>query len=361
MNVLLIKTSSMGDIIHTLPALTDAMQAIPGIQFDWVVEESFKEIPTWHPAVRHVYPIPLRRWLRQPLQAITSQAFKDFFKTMRRSSYYLVLDAQGLTKSALLAWMVKAPRHGLGRGSAREWLAALTYQHRYRVSWELHAVERLRLLFSKVLSYPLQDSTPHYGIDVKKLPSYAMPTHPYVIFLSGTTWATKHWPESYWQQLAVLVAQQGTHILLPWGTDAERLRAEKIAAMAPGYSTVLPKLSLSTLATLFSKAMALVSVDTGLGHLACALHRPTISIYGPTSAKLTGTLGPAQIHLSTDFTCSPCFLRECTFKTSNAVMPPCYDTVNPTRVWQSLQTLLTTTPTLISLNGGSLDGSDLVE
>jgi heptosyltransferase-1 len=350
MKVLVIKTSSMGDVIHTLPALTDAMAAIPGIQFDWVVETAFQEIPAWHKAVNQVFAISLRAWLRQPLKSFFSSEFKTLVKTLRNTSYDAVIDAQGLVKSAWLTRLIKAPRHGLGRGSAREWLASFAYNQCHQVSWQLHAVERVRALFASALGYEVPNTMPDYGLHLDfPMPVEIPAQKSFVVFLHGTTWATKHWPDTFWCELATLAAACDTQILLPWGNETERLRAEKIAQAAPLHAQVLPRLSLSALAALFSKANALVAVDTGLGHLACALHRPTISIYGPTSAVLTGTLGPGQIHLSADFPCSPCFLRECSFKeeAQKQGFAPCYQTVSPLRVWRALQSFIQPNEVLI--------------
>ena len=102
MRVLLVKTSSLGDVIHTLPALTDAQRAIPGIQFDWVVEEGFAEIPAWHPAVAQVIPVAIRRWRKHPLQTLRSGEWRRFKARLRETHYDLVIDAQGLLKSAWL-------------------------------------------------------------------------------------------------------------------------------------------------------------------------------------------------------------------------------------------------------------------
>ncbi|HIQ53746.1 MAG TPA: lipopolysaccharide heptosyltransferase I, partial [Pseudomonas pachastrellae] len=146
MRVLLIKTSSLGDVIHTLPALTDAARAIPGIRFDWVVEEGFAEIPSWHPAVDAVIPVAIRRWRKKPLQAVRSGEWGNFKRRLRETQYDLVIDAQGLLKSAWLTRYARAEVVGLDKSSAREPLAARFYQRRLAVAWGQHAVERTRQL-----------------------------------------------------------------------------------------------------------------------------------------------------------------------------------------------------------------------
>lgn len=193
MRVLIIKTSSLGDVIHTLPALTDAAQAIPGIRFDWVVEEGFAEIPCWHPAVDQVIPVAIRRWRKNLWQTIKSGEWKAFKQRVRERKYDLVIDAQGLVKSAWLTRYVKAPVAGLDRYSAREGWASRFYDRRLSVATGQHAVERVRQLFAMALAYDLPEGIGNYGLDLERL--QLPPAAPYVVFLHGTTWATKRWPK----------------------------------------------------------------------------------------------------------------------------------------------------------------------
>ncbi len=196
MRVLLVKTSSLGDVIHTLPALTDAARAIPGIQFDWVVEEGFAEIPAWHPAVARVIPVAIRRWRKNLWQTLRNGEWRRFKQRLKEVDYDLVIDAQGLLKSAWLTRYVgKTPVAGLDRDSAREPLASRFYRRAYPVAWGQHAVERTRQLFAQALDYPLPESVGDYGLDREQLAD-ADPGAPYLVFLHGTTWDTKHWPEA---------------------------------------------------------------------------------------------------------------------------------------------------------------------
>lgn len=336
--ILIIKTSSLGDVIHTLPAVTDAVNAYPDIRFDWVVEQGFAEIPRLHPAVDHVIPIAFRKWRQQPLQAWREQSWQQFFNALRAQQYDLILDAQGLVKSALITRLARGPRCGLDWQSARESLASLFYQKHCRVVFEQQAVLRVRQLFAQALNYTLPNTSADYGLVRANLPQPNI-TKPYVIFLHGTTWATKHWPEIYWQQLAQLVNAYGMHILLPWGNATEQARAQRIAE-STNKATVLPKSSLVEIASILAHAQAAIAVDTGLGHLAAALAVPTISLYGPTDPTRTGTVGEAQQHMTVEFSCAPCWQRECTYKGSAEVQPPCFATIKPQQVWQELQQLL---------------------
>ena len=347
MRVLLVKTSSLGDVIHALPALTDAARAIPGITFDWVVEEGFAEIPTWHPAVGKVIPVAIRRWRKNIWQTIKSGEWRRFKQSLRAEKYDLVIDAQGLVKSAWLTRYVNAPVAGLDKNSAREPLASRFYQRRLAVARGQHAVERLRQLFAVALGYDLPKGLGDYGLDVERL--IELPRNkPYVLFLHGTTWDTKHWPEVYWRDLALRMADKGVEVRLPWGNPAEKARAERIANGLSN-AVVLPKLNLAGVARVLASASACVAVDTGLGHLAAALDVPTISLFGPTNPDLTGAYGKVQIHLASDFPCAPCLQKKCTYQPTaqdqqrfdlKSEWPLCFTRLNPERVASRLSTLL---------------------
>jgi len=344
--VLIIKTSSLGDVIHTLPALTDAAHAIPGIRFDWVVEEGFAEIPSWHPAVDEVIPVAIRRWRKHLWQTIRSGEWKAFKQRVRARKYDLVIDAQGLVKSAWLTRLVKAPVAGLDRYSAREGWASRFYDRRLSVAVGQHAVERVRQLFALALAYDLPEGIGNYGLDLDRL--QLPPAAPYVVFLHGTTWATKHWPEAYWRELAERLGRRKLQVRLPWGNQAEKDRAERIA-QGLNNCQVLPKLNLAGVARVLAAAKACVAVDTGLGHLAAALDVPTISLFGPTNPGLTGAYGRVQVHQASDFPCAPCLQKKCTYKPSaddlrrfdlKREWPLCFTRLNPEHVASRLSALL---------------------
>ncbi len=334
MRVLLIKTSSMGDLIHTLPALTDAGKAIPGIRFDWVAEDSFKEIPAWHPLVDRVIPVALRRWRKGLLSKETRQEWRHLRHELQAQPYDLVLDAQGLMKSSFLTLFAKGRRAGLDFHSARESLAALFYQQKHTVNFYQHAVVRMRQLFSLSLGYDLPVTPPDFGVLREQFQSPAS-AEPYVVFLHGTTWPSKQWPEEYWQSLARRVEQQGWRVKISGGNAEEQERAARIAAGNP-IVDVLPRLTIKQMAELLAGSQAAVAVDTGFGHLAAALDVPTVSIYGSTNAEYTGALGPSSVLLSAAFPCSPCLSRACTYRSQAVVTPACYGTVPPEKVWEAL-------------------------
>jgi len=325
--VLLIKTSSLGDVVHTLPALTDAQRAIPGIQFDWVVEEGFSEIPAWHPAVAQVIPVAIRRWRKNLWQTLRSGEWRRFKARLRETRYDLVIDAQGLLKSAWLTRYVKAPVAGLDRDSARESLASRFYDRRYAVPRDQHALERVRQLFAQALGYELPQGIGDYGLDRAQLATPG--EEPYLLFLHGTTWPSKHWPEAYWRELAERMSAFGWAIRLPWGNAEEKARAERIAEGIAGAS-VLPRLNLGGVAKVVAGARACVAVDTGLGHLAAALDVPSISLYGPTLPGRVGAYGRSQVHL--------CASGPDAGKGDR--VKPCFDDLLPERVASELKALL---------------------
>ena len=297
MKVLVVKMSSLGDVIHTLPALGDATAALPGISFDWVVEEAFAEIPSWHRAVDRVIPVAIRRWRKHPFRAFTGPEWRAARSALRERPYDAVIDAQGLIKSALITRLVRAPRYGMDRASAREGLAALACDHRINVPRELHAVERTRLLFALALSYPLPATMGDYGLqDTFTANREAGRAHPALMFFHGTARAQKLWPEDHWVTLAGLAGAAGYAVQLPWGNEEERQRAGRIAARADNVE-VLPGLSLRELGGMLRQAHGAVAVDTGLGHLSAALDVPTVSLYGPTNTQLIGAYGRNQVHI----------------------------------------------------------------
>jgi len=336
LRVLLIKMSSLGDVVHTLPAVTDA--AAHGVVFDWVVEEAFAPIAAAHPGVRRVLPIAWRRWRRN--LAGERAALSDFVRTLRAERYDLILDAQGLIKSAAVALMGRGEvRAGLNFTSAREPWSAFAAGQRLNVPVGDHAVERVRTLFAGALGYPLPVSEPDFGLND------ALGTSDTCLLLHGTTWASKHWPESMWAALAVMLAEDGWRVAVPWGSEEERLRAHRIAA-GTDRAEVLPPLDLNRIGEEIAGAGLVVGVDSGLVHLAGAMNRPTVVIYGSTSAVRTGVLGRRVVNLQSELHCSPCLARDCRYRgealvwRDEVVEPACYALVSPERVRDEAMKLL---------------------
>jgi len=336
LRILVVKLTSMGDALHLLPALSDLSENYPKAKVDWMIEDSFVDIPTWHKSVDKIIPVSTRRWRKFTLTNL--REFWAFFKQLRARRYDLVLDAQGLMKSSGLGWLAKLNRGGKRIGfsadSIKEKPAARFYHIKILVERQLHAIDRIRQLFAQALDYPLVSSSPKYSINLpmQKLSSTNQPS---IFFFPGTTWPSKHIPDSHWRELAELILDDGYQIKISWGTDAEKLRAQWIAQDRANID-VLPKSSLTELACLLHGATGAIAVDTGLGHLAAGLGVPAVSVYGATNSKLTGAKGEKQILLQSDYPCSPCFLKECNKLNSQVITPPCYLRLGPADIWQAL-------------------------
>jgi heptosyltransferase-1 len=324
---LVVKMSSLGDVIHTLPALTDAAAALPGIQFDWVVEEAFAEIPAWHRAVDRVIPVALRRWRKRPLRDFTGPQWRAMRASLREYNYDAVIDAQGLLKSAFISRLVPAPRYGMDKATVRERLAALAYDHTVHVPRDMHAVERSRLLFAGALAYPLPDGPGTYGVQ-DAVPPESVKRSPGLLFFHGSARAEKLWPEEQWVVLADLAGAAGYCVWLPWGNDEEQGRARRIAGQADA-AQVLPRQTLRELAAMLQAVSGVVAVDTGLGHLSAAFAVPTVSLYGPTRTRLIGAYGSNQVHLESPL-----------HPDASAGAAALMQAITPDTVWQALQAVV---------------------
>lgn len=287
--ILIIKTSSLGDVVHALPAVSDIARHCPDIAVDWMVEESFSAIPALHPAVRRIIPVATRRWRKSPFSKDTRHELAALRRRLREGSYDLTIDLQGLIKSALLGWLVPAHRTGYAWSSAREPWATLAYQEKFAIPWNLHAVERNRLLAAQALGYS-PDPEVRYGLKLPGAPPDWAPSEPYAVLLHATSRPHKEWPESYWIELGVRLHQQGLRAIIPGGSAIERDRAARLASGIPS-AVAAPVMNLAALAALLAHARCVVGVDTGLSHLATALNRPVVAIFTATRPEDTGVYG----------------------------------------------------------------------
>ena len=282
--LLIVKTSSLGDVVHALPAISDIAGARPGWEIDWICEDAFADIPALHAGVGRVIPCSIRKWRRSWWSRQTRREVADFRQAARATAYDVVLDLQGLLKSAWIVRQAVGERHGYAWDSAREPLATIAYDVRHRVAWNQHAITRNRMLAAAALGYAVEGE-PRYGVTA---PAPDVPDGPpYVVALHATSRADKLWPEADWRRLLAAVSARRMRIVLPWGTPAERARAEGLAAGLPG-AEVPARMSPRELAVLFAGARAVVGVDTGLVHLAVAVGTPALALFGPTDPALTG-------------------------------------------------------------------------
>ena len=286
--VLLVKTSSLGDVIHALPAVSDMRAAMPSLQIDWLVEESLSAIPQLHAGVSAVIPVAFRRWRRSFWHAATRREIAGFVARLREHSYDAVIDAQGLFKSAALSLIARGRRYGLDFKSARE-PVGFFYQQRFRIGWHLHAVERNRLLVARALGFPLQRPCA-YGISATPRAFDWLSYPRYAVLLHATSGDYKLWPEDHWVALAEALHERGVAPVLTWGNDREHARCMRLAARMRE-ATIAPALDFGALAGLFAGAQVVIGVDTGLSHLAAALGVPTVGIYLGTDPAATGLYG----------------------------------------------------------------------
>jgi heptosyltransferase-1 len=305
--VLLVKTSSLGDVVHNLPVVDDLHRALPGVTVDWLVEQAFAEVPALHPGVHEVIPCALRRWRSRPWAAETRSGWRRMRARLSAHPYDLVVDTQGLLKSALLARLATGPRAGFDRSSVREPLATHLYQRLYLVPRTLHALERNRQLVALAAGYTL-DGPPSYGLRLRDGGSAAGGAgtnvdgdwdgrSPFAVLLHATARAEKLWPESAWIALGrALHDRLGLRVVIPWGSDSERARAERLAAAIPG-ARVPPHGGLADLARGLAQAAVVIGVDTGLLHLASAVGVRCIGIYVATDPARNG-LYPASVGLN---------------------------------------------------------------
>lgn len=337
MQVLIVKLSSMGDLVQALPALTDARNAIATIEFDWVVDESFAEIPSWHPAVRTTIKTAHRRWRKNLFKAWRSGELGRFKKQLRAIEYDYVIDAQSNIKSSTVTRMSRGLKCGPDKKSVREAGAHLAYKQTYSIPRNQLAINRLRQLFSQVLGYPLPTSAPDFGLANTSWPepSVPWPTRPYLVLVHNASWDNKCWVNEHWRQLIKLAGDNGYDILLPWGAQWEREQAEELA-QGFDHATVLPRLPLGEIASLLNRSAGAICVDTGLAHIAAALDLPMITLYGPTDAALIGAFGKNSVHLSAQgFACAPCYKRSCSYQDYQGPEAQCLKSFSAQKVWQA--------------------------
>jgi heptosyltransferase-1 len=279
--VLIVKTSSMGDVVHALPAVSDLARHRPGVRIDWLVEEAFAEIPGQHRNVSRVIPIALRRWRHQLHLPSTWTQIGKLRKALRQAGYDCVLDCQGLVKSAWVARWARAPVAGLGPRSARERVASWFYDRKIAVTPALHAIDRNRILAASAFGYAL-DSPVDFGIRLPAVSASSLqawiPAQRFAVLLTNASRYTKLWPNEKWSDVEGWLAEQGLCSVLVWGSERERMATVRRAA-AMRQVRVVPAAGLQTLAAVFARATLVVGLDTGLTHWAAAVGAPAIGIF----------------------------------------------------------------------------------
>jgi heptosyltransferase-1 len=303
LKILLVRVSSMGDVLHNLPMVADLARQYPHAVIDWVVEEAYVSLVRLNPGVRKIVPFALRRWRKSLASPATRRELGQFFRTLREERYDLVFDTQGLLKTGVIMGAARlAPggrKIGLGNGSegsGYEAISRIFHTDSIKLDPRTHAVARGRLVAARALGYAV-DSAPDFGlpaVDGAARPDW-MPAAPYAVFFHGTARAAKQWPRASWIALGARLAPMP--VLLAWGSPAEQAEAEAIAAALP-HARVLPKLSMDGAVTLARNAALAVGVDTGLTHIAAAFLRPTVEIYADSPRwKTEGNWSPLIVNL----------------------------------------------------------------
>ena len=289
--ILFVKTTSLGDIIHHCPAVSDAARAFPGAEIDWMVEEAFAAIPALHANVRRVIPVAVRRWRGSFWRPTAWAEIGAFRRSLAAETYDAIVDTQGLVKSAALSSLASGVKHGMDSASLREPLAAWFYGVRHAVPRERHAVERNRQLSAAALGYVVSDSC-DYALRTAGTPPIEVRS-PYAVLLTMTSRSGKRWADAHWSRLSRDLCARGIACVLPWGNEDERARCESIARGLP--DAVVPRrLSLEELAPLMRAARCAAGVDTGLTHLCAALGVATVGIFCASDPALTGLYGSAR-------------------------------------------------------------------
>jgi heptosyltransferase-1 len=290
--ILFIKTSSLGDVIHNMPAVSEAQARVPDARIAWVVEEAYVPLVRLHPAVTEVIPVAARRWRKEPFSPATWRDIGERRRAIGAGTYDAVIDTQGLLRTGILSRSAKGRRHGYDRRSIREPLAAMFYDVKHAVSRDLHAIERNRLLTGLALGY-VPEGPPNYGLEGERLREG---NRPYAVFLHGTARPEKEWAAENWIALGKILDARGIDLLLPWGNEREHARAAHLAANIPK-GRVADAMPLDRMARLIAGAQFVVGVDTGLLHLAAALGVPLFAIFSHSRPELTGPVGQGPIEI----------------------------------------------------------------
>jgi heptosyltransferase-1 len=340
MRILIIKLSSMGDVLHALPVLSDIKKHLGNdIQIDWMCEPAYAPLLHDHPFIHTVHCLPIRKY-KSFLKGIYSIEAKQLKQFLKNNPYDVIIDLQGLLKSAWVSRWAKGKRFGYDAKSIREPLASRFYHHTISVSKEQHAISRMRELAAKTLGYPVPTDEAHYSLHTHdQNTSIRLRTIPKLILFPFTTWESKHWPIEHWESFMKL-AQHSFEIVIAWGSEDEYQKALSLCT-ATINSEPIPKLSIEGMKDFLKNCDAFVGVDTGFSHLATAMNIPGIMLMGPTDKHQSGPLGSQQIALDVNLPCRPCHKRVCPLPIEpNALRPACLAKISPERVLKQLLPLI---------------------
>ncbi|MCB6182592.1 lipopolysaccharide heptosyltransferase I [Leeia sp. TBRC 13508] len=290
---LIVRMSSMGDLIHTLPVITDIREHFPDAQIDWVAEEAYVELPRLHPGVNHVISIALRRWRKQLWKKSIRQEMRAFLQRLEQDRYDAIIDPQGLLKSVWVCKRARGPSCAFDKTNIRDKFALPFYDKTFAIPKTDHVITKNRKLAGLALGYTPSEAI-HYGIRNVSHALDWLPKTAFACLLVNTARAAKEWETRRWVELGNKLHQEGIHSVLTWGSATEKARAEEIAKQIPN-CTIAPKLSLMDATSMLSNSMITIGVDTGFTHIANAVETPTIAIFCDSDPNHAGVIGDQYV------------------------------------------------------------------
>jgi heptosyltransferase-1 len=337
--VLIVKISSMGDLIQCLPAITDAKLQNPNISFDWLIDKNFAEVASWHPAIKQVIVSNHRAWKKDLKKFFINSEFRSFIKKLRATKYDLVIDAQSNLKSSIFTILSRGKKFGLDAQSVHEYGAHFAYHKRIKISKYQHHITRVRKIFAQALDYKLPKAKANYGIQNYDFPApnIKLPEK-FFFFAPNASRTNKLWPSYRWQQLIKLLNSNypDYKILIPWQSEKELSNITEMIATTKN-TLLLPPCSISEKAYVIQRATTVISTDTGLAHLAAALDRPNVTLYGPTLPKLCATIGRNQIHITANSPlCAPCLRKRCSLQDRKDDNAACMDSITSGQIYAEI-------------------------
>ncbi|WP_296650610.1 lipopolysaccharide heptosyltransferase I [Paraburkholderia sp.] len=291
--ILVVKVTSLGDIVEALPVIADIHRAFPGVKVDWAADEAFVDIVRWNAGVDRVLYAPLRRF-KKTRRWSDFKAILASIGELRAERYDVIIDIHGVYKSAIIAWLARSKRRfGYLGKDLGERGAAFAYNGRFGPRPACDAWTGMRVSAGEALGYTV-DTPPEFNMRIPRLgDALPAPESPTAMIFHATSKDEKKWPVAHWGELCLALQARGLRIELPWGSEVERATAVEIAALVPG-AVVLPQLTVRQVAQRIEEAALVVGTDTGFVHLSHALIRPTVMIFVTTSSEHTGVRAPGR-------------------------------------------------------------------
>jgi len=302
--ILIVKPSSLGDVVHSLPFLDVLRQRFPDAEIHWVIAKGLEGLVEGHSMIDRVIVINKDLWKRISKAGQTIGEIRALFRGLRNEKYDLVADLQGLLRSGVITYATKAPVR-IGFASAREG-SSLFYTKKVAADRNMHAVDRYLRIAAELgcniekVSFPFADTGAADAVS-------GLPDE-YAVIVPGARWKTKIWPAEYFAEVASILSISSVVI----GSRADMHTGEEIVRGSGGRAVSLAgQTTLGQLTDIIRKSRIVITNDSGPMHIAAALNIPVVAIFGPTSAARTGPYGKGHVILQSHAECVPCFSREC--------------------------------------------------